>query len=500
MDGVITLYQREEAIMTLVPHEQVQVLRDAVGQIVDSFVLSASRSAGDFAEVEEAARTAICELRRVLMSAGLQLSAAHSRQTYTCPTCAEALYGWSLSARRVVTAEGEASYSPIRYRCKRCEVDYYPLEEANGLSGSQFTTGAKAVVAEVAADRPYAHVAAALTQERGLTISAKEVDRTLREVAGWRAQEESGLASVVFGPESALLRAAGRDPLPEHPPLHGPCSWPPGVAALVSADGAMARSTKKGPQGLEWFECRGGLVAPVIPEGAGPESIGAGARLSSLNTVYCAGVCTPDTLFDRLGSCWRQRVPAGCTCVFVGDGARWIWDRVLLYFPDAVQVLDFYHACEHVGSAAAAWLGDGQARALVWKEEACRALLKPGGITRVLRDLLGALRNPERVADADALRIEVGYFLTHRHRMRYYDLKERGLPIGSGAMESGIKQLTASRLRQPGMKWTRAGADAVLHVRAAHLSGSLRLTTTRRHRDLQQRAQERYSPRAAMVA
>jgi hypothetical protein len=483
--------------MQIVPHEPAQVLRNAVEHILDVFTQAASRSSGDFAQVEEAAHIAIGALRKALMSAGLQMSATRSRQTYACPHCGETLHAWSLGLRQVVTAEGEASYSPFRYRCTRCDADYYPLEEANGLSGSQFTTGAKAVVAEVAAERPYAHAAAAVTQGRGLTISAREVDRTVREVAAWRAEEEQKLAGATTGLEAAMLRASGRDPLLEQPLLHGDCVWPPGAGVMISADGAMARSTTKGEEGLEWFECRAGLLSPIVTEGADE---GAGVRSGVPGTVYCTGVRTPDSLFDQLHACYRQRIPAGCECVFVGDGARWIWERVRLRFPEAIQVLDYYHACEHVGAAAAAQFGNGTARALAWREQARSTLLKPAGIASVLRTLLRALRDPASVADAQALRTEVRYLLSHRHRMKYHTLKLRGLPIGSGAMESGIKQLTVSRLRQSGMKWTRAGADAVLRIRAAHLSGSLRLTTQRRHRALQEAARQRYSPQVAMPA
>jgi len=84
--------------------------------------------------------------------------------------------------------------------------------------------------------------------------------------------------------------------------------------------------------------------------------------------------------------------------------------------------------------------------------------------------------------------------------MRYYWLKCRGLPIGSGAMESGIKQIATARLGMPGMKWTRKGADAVLRVRSAHISNSLRLTTTRRTKRYKTPQAQRYRTTIAMAA
>ncbi len=473
--------------MNCVPQEELRLLHAGIEEIVVGFTRLASESAGDFACVEEAARVAILQLREALMSAGLRLSASRSQRTHHCPSCGGVLCAWSLSERRVVTAEGEATYFPLRYRCKACAQDFYPLEEANGLHGSSYTTGAKAVIAETGAEQPFAHVSYTLSLERGLTVSPKEVDRTVREVAGWRAEEEAELAASAYGPEAALLRAQDTDPLAQAPSLHGFTGWPADAPALISVDGAMIRSTIKGPEGLEWFECRAGVL----------RSVGDGTHAA---TFYTGGVCTPDALFDQLGASWQKAVPPGRDCVFVADGARWIWDRVRLHFPAAVQVLDYYHACEHIGSAAAAWRGERTPEAITWRQNARKTLIEPDGASAVLRTLLDALRKPEQVVNPQELRKEIRYLFGHRHRMRYHHVKSRGLPIGSGAMESGIKQMTTARLRMPGMKWTREGADAVLKVRGAHLSNSLRLTTDRRHAALQIAATERYRMPGAMAA
>lgn len=457
--------------MNTIPQGRLEFLRARIGAVIDTFAEASLDSAGDFARVEEAARIAILRMREVLMSSGLELSASRSNRSYYCPTCSAGLRAWSLEPRRVVTSEGEATYRPLRYRCSTCSKDYYPLEEANGLSRSQYTTGAKAVIAEVGAEKPYAHVSGTLSKQRGLPVSPKEVDRTMREVAGWRAEEETELAQAVYGPRAALLRAADADPLASAPALHGFAAWPQNAPVLISVDGAMVRSTVKGIQGLEWFECRAGLI----------RSIGKDKRTV---TFYTGGVKSPDEIFDQLGASWLKAIPPDCICVFVADGARWIWDRARLYFPTAIQVLDFFHACEHIDSAAAAWHGTGTANAAQWRSEARTKLLEPGGVRMVLREILEALSKPQNVTNAEALRTEVRYIIQHRHRMRYFEIRSRGLPIGSGAMESGIKQLIPTRLRMPGMKWTKEGADAVLKVRSAHMSNSLQLTTTRRHTSL----------------
>ena len=110
--------------------------------------------------------------------------------------------------------------------------------------------------------------------------------------------------------------------------------------------------------------------------------------------------------------------------------------------------------------------------------------LQKGGPRNVLRALARVLRAGTAV-DADQVSKEFRYLYAHRHRMPYAKHHESGLPIGSGEMESSIKQASVNRLRQSGMKWTRAGAHAILGLRCASLSGTLTDTTQRRHQALQ---------------
>jgi hypothetical protein len=475
--------------MNKVQHPDAVILHRQARQLIDEFALASVESAGDFAQVEESAQTIIQKLRSVLMTGGLRLSAAHSSAAYQCPCCGDLLRGWASGERRVATAEGEGSYSVTRYRCLRCQEDYYPLEEANGLSGSQFTTGAKAAIADEASERAFGPASLKLMQTRGLFVSAKEVDRTVREVAGWRKEEEEQLTDALFGEGASAARLADpdQDPLSEAPSLHAFADWPSGAPGLISVDGAMLRSPERGPDGLEWFECRAAVIAPACDADSGQK-------------VYLGGVCSPDDLFDLVRAAWCKGGNTGRRCLFVADGARWIWDRVRFYFPEAIQVLDIYHAGEHVASAAAACWGDGSENAKLWRRRAREMLMEPQGPKSILRALTQMLRENEQVVNPGELRKEIRYLFTHRHRMDYARLKTQGLPVASGAMESAIKQLCAQRLRQSGMKWTRKGADAVLRIRAARMSKSLQGTIVRRHDALQERVRSSYNADVPIAA
>jgi hypothetical protein len=468
-----------------IAQERLAVLHEQTWEVLEKLLDASARSRGDIGQVEGALRTSLLSLRRLMLTEALRVSVACAERTYCCEVCGRGLSAHSARERVVVTAEGEATYRSVRYRCRRCGEDYYPLEAANGLSGSHFTTGAKGLIAQTSAALPYARTAAVLA-ERGIHVSAKEVDRTTAEVSGWREAEEQAAVRASMQPASSLKRALGEDG--EGPPssaasaacmrsalgsLHSWEGWQEAEPALVSVDAGKVRSPEQGENGLDWFECRLGIIAPARE----------GSRAPTFYVGGVHGVRDVDALFRLLAAAWRMGGRGKRRLVFCADGAEWIWRRAALWFPEAVQVVDIYHVGEHVGSAAAACWGETSARAREWKRNARTMLLKQGGPQRILQVLARELQHGEP-ADREKLQTEYNYLYEHRERMPYAQLHAEGLPIGSGAMESGVKQVSTQRLRLPGMMWTRHGADRMVSLRAAHLSGILPATIARQHAKL----------------
>jgi len=456
--------------MQSVRPDRAKVLLRRLCQILVDFVQASEGAGVDFGAVEEATAVALDRIRRLLVTAGLT-AAVEEAGAFHCPDCMRELSPWKLGPRTIATAQGDGSYPAVRYRCNACRKDHYPVEVANGLEGDRFTTGAKAVIAESAADLAFAHVSTKLAQSRALSVSAKEVDRTAREVAGWRAEEEKALVDAAFGDRACRARVEGIDPLESTPNLYPMQGWKPDTPALISVDAGKVRSPVKGPEGLLWFECRAGIIAPAD-----------GNRTGSKTCV--GGIHSPDELFDRLAAAWRRGDNAHRLCIFSADFGNWIWNRARFYFPNAIQVLDIYHAGEHVSSAGNAYWGRDSDCAKAWKSRCRERLMQKGGPRTLLHTLMRMLR-AGNAADPEELRKEFRYLYQNRHRMPYFEHHEKGLPVGSGAMESTIKQACISRVRQAGMKWTRNGAHAVLGLRCAKLSGTLIQTTDRKHKSLQ---------------
>jgi hypothetical protein len=151
----------------------------------------------------------------------------------------------------------------------------------------------------------------------------------------------------------------------------------------------------------------------------------------------------------------------------VADGAAWIWNLVGDYLYDARQVVDWYHAAEHLGTAAALAFGEGTAQTLRWIEQQKTPLFQGQAehVAQKIRELA-----EDKGSNQEALHKQAGYFEHHKHRMDYLGMRTDGWVIGSGMVESGGKRFK-DRFAKAGMRWSRAGAERLLPVRGALLSG-----------------------------
>jgi hypothetical protein len=149
--------------------------------------------------------------------------------------------------------------------------------------------------------------------------------------------------------------------------------------------------------------------------------------------------------------------------VFLGDGALWIWNLVDKYYSQARQIVDWYHAEEHLEKVAASAFADASQR-IAWLAKTTQALWD-GQVEDVIA-ACSALSKFSLVA-AQA----VTYFTNNCERMRYDQFRAAGYMIGSGTIESACKQIVTQRLKLPGAQWNLAGAVDTAKARAAWLSG-----------------------------
>jgi len=158
--------------------------------------------------------------------------------------------------------------------------------------------------------------------------------------------------------------------------------------------------------------------------------------------------------------------------VVLGDGAPWIWNLVTEHFPEAVQIVDLYHAKEHVWDVAHAVFGGATAAATAWATAAC-SLLEAGQIADLVSAIATLPPIPPEPGQARSIpERAVDYFATNAQRMSYPVFRAQGMHIGSGIAEAACKSIVSTRAKRCGMRWTPEGLDALLPLRTAVLNGA----------------------------
>jgi hypothetical protein len=162
----------------------------------------------------------------------------------------------------------------------------------------------------------------------------------------------------------------------------------------------------------------------------------------------------------------HHRVDQAKELVFVCDAAAWIWKIVEHYFPEAVQIVDWYHACQRLYSVADMLVECTEQERLAWTEHV-KDLLWEGDVNAVLQILQALFQKHPR---CETIQDAITYYKNNQKRMDYARFRKQGYFIGSGSVESACKQIVSLRLKRAGARWTKNGASAVAKARAAWLS------------------------------
>lgn len=294
---------------------------------------------------------------------------------------------------------------------------------------------------------PYADVAEMLEQIGFIVISGSSV---------WRLAQKWGeqIAAV-----EAMERKWGGGPVQEREGERGHSGERMGIAM----DGGMIFIRGEG-----WKEVKVGSIFEVGMRQRQDRMTGEWMELGHAEKEsFVAHLGGPEEFGWKSWAEARRRGWERATATEVlGDGAPWIWNLAGEHFYDSCQIIDWYHAAEHLGAAASLLYGEGTEAGKRWYRRQ-GATLYQGGARRIAQGLEGeAKRRPQQ---AEALRREAGYFRNNYRRMQYMQMREEGWAIGSGMVESGVKQYKM-RFCGAGMQWSREGAERLLPIRTAVMS------------------------------
>jgi hypothetical protein len=352
-----------------------------------------------------------------------------------CPRCGQWQKYKGETARELVFDCGTLTVQRAYYSCPACGQTSYPLDKKLGLVEGKEQGRLREKLALLAVLTPY-HQAPQVCQT--LVGSARHA-MTLRRVV---VREAEHLAAS--GPHHTL-------PPRERDRLY------------LQVDGHMCptREPKQGPEDQGYREAKAVLafsgddVAEVSKE-----------RHEILHKILHAQITDSETFRPIFQEVYhRARGDRAAEVIVLADGARWIWGMVEDLLPHAVQILDFSHVKQYLWEAGKLIYGEGSAFLTPWVKEQEACLLEDN-VEQVLTRL-------ERFLDlAPALVAIIHYFQQNAARMRYGTYRQRGYFIGSGAIESAGKQLSAARIKGPGMRWNVTELNLLLTLRCVFLEQS----------------------------
>lgn len=191
-------------------------------------------------------------------------------------------------------------------------------------------------------------------------------------------------------------------------------------------------------------------------------------KIEVMNQEYLATLERVDSFGEQVyARAFRRGVENARDVACLGDGAVWIWRSFAHHYPKAVQILDYYHASEHLGTVANAWYGEGSDAAKKWVK-ARQADLLSDCVESVIRSMRSWKPNDDE--STQVRRLNLKYFTENKHRMLYASLAANGYHIGSGLVESACKTVVGMRLKGSGMRWSLPGAGAMLSLRSSLLT------------------------------
>ena len=409
----------------------------------------------DLEALEMAVRSAMHRAGAAALTELLEFPApANSQRTVACPCGQPAPYR-ELRSKPVLTAVGQVQVSRPYYLCPHCHTGQFPVDVELDIERTEFSPGVRRMQALVGQQAPFDHGREQMKVLAGLEVTTKSVERTAEAIGGDVAQQE----------QQQIQRAVQLDlTIPIGQPVPILYVQMDGTGVPVVKKETVGRQGKTDGQPAHTREAKFGCVFTQTTW----DEEGFAIRDPD-STTYTGAIETAVEFGKRIYlEAWKRGWSRAKKKVVIGDGAEWIWNLVAEHFPDALQIVDLYHARQHLWEVARQLYPHEEVKQKAWMKVHQKRLLDKGKIEK----LVGALRSIEAANPqmAKKIRTEADYFERNAERMCYPKFRRQHLFVGSGVIEAGCKTVIGARLKQSGMFWTVRGANAILALRCCHLN------------------------------
>jgi hypothetical protein len=360
-----------------------------------------------------------------------------------------------MRAKSFLSVVGTVDVRRPCYHCSHCSKGQHPVDEELGVAGLESSPGVRRMEAMVGAEMPFVPAREPMKVLAGLEVPAKAIERAAESIGAEIARRDR---QDIDRAKQLVLPIVTKRTIPKMYVLMD------GVQIPVVAAETEGRTGRTEGQRARTRECKLGAVftqTTVDKEGQ---------PIRDPDSITCVGaVETADEFGYRIYTeAWRRGWEWATIKIVIADGAVWIWNLADRHFPGAIQIVDLYHARQHLGDVAALLYPHDAAAKKRWKAP-IQDLLDHGRIELLVEWLreIAAEHADTQPGLAEEIGKQADYFETNTRRMQYPTFREQGFFVGSGVIEAGCKSIVGVRLKQSGMHWTVRGANAIIALRCS---------------------------------
>ena len=356
--------------------------------------------------------------------------------------------------KQILTVLSSVEVQRAYYHCPSCQSGLVPKDQELDVVGSSFSPGVRRMIGRVGAQEAFEQGRADLEELAGVVVQTKQVERI-------SVQLGARIEAFCQGEREAILSGKLFPLLPRVPILY--------IALDGTGVPVVPRETegRRGKDATGKAKTREAKIGCVFTQTRQDEK---GYPLRDEDsTTYVGGIETAEAFGPRLyAEAVRRGLRQAQKVVVLGDGGPWIWGIAAQHFPGATEIVDLYHARQHLADLGKVVYGPSSAESKQWA--AARSEQLDDGDVEAVITSMRRLR-PRQPTVREEVRKAIDYFQTSKERMRYARFRQEGLFVGSGVVEAGCKIIMGLRLKQSGMRWTVNHANAIIVLRCCQLSG-----------------------------
>jgi hypothetical protein len=355
--------------------------------------------------------------------------------------------------KALITVLSPVQVSRAYYHCDRCAKGVIPKDRALDIADTAFSPGVRRMMAQVGGKEAFEEGQRDLRILAGVTVTTKAVERVSESIGKQIEQENQREQKQILSGRVVPFSLQGTIP-----------------KMYIAIDGTGVPVVKRETEGRRGKEgeakTRESKLGCVFTQTAVDED-GYPVRDED-STTYVGAIEKAEVFGPRIyAEAVRRGLVRAEKVIILGDGAKWIGGIADEHFPGALQIVDLYHAREHLAKVAKLVYGALHQKSQPWLAVR-REELDAGDVQNIVA-ALSRLRPKNKVVGKE-IQTESDYFHRSAERMRYADFRKQGLFVGSGVVEAGCKTLIGQRLKLSGMHWTVKGANAIIALRCCQMS------------------------------